>query len=115
MNFITNSVWALRDTQAQERKIRIVIKESSKNLVVRFADSGYGLEEGTSDKIFLPTFSTKRNDKGEIIGTGMGLAIVKSFVEDYDGGSVNVSSPCDLGGAEFEIAIPIPNLSRRNR
>lgn len=115
VNFITNSVWALRDTQAQKREIRVVIKETAKLLLVRFADSGYGLEEGTSDKIFLPTFSTKRNDKGEIIGTGMGLAIVKSFVEDYAGASVNVSSPCDLGGAEFKIAIPIPNLSRRNR
>ena len=115
VNLITNAVWALEDTWAEKRKIRISMREVEDHLEITFADSGCGLEAGTQDKIFLPTFSTKRNKKGEIIGTGLGLAIVKGFVEDYKGGSINVQSPCDLGGAQFHIRLPIPNLNNRSQ
>lgn len=113
VNLITNSVWALEDTPAGSRFIRIRVKEIDGYLEMTFADSGRGLEPGTHDKIFLPTFSTKRNDKGEVVGTGMGLTIVKSFVEDHEGGSVEVKSPSDLNGAEFIIKIPIPKFEAR--
>ncbi|MBN1795910.1 MAG: sensor histidine kinase [Sedimentisphaerales bacterium] len=107
VNMITNSVWAIVEgPQRKNRIIRVSFNENEKYISIRFADSGKGLEAGTEDKIFLPTFSTKRNAKGEVIGTGMGLTIVKSFVEDYDGASIRVKSPCDLGGAEFQIRIP---------
>ena len=106
-------MWALEDTKAEQRKIRISMWEAKNHLEITFADSGCGLEAGTEDKIFLPTFSTKRNEKGEIIGTGLGLAIVKGFVEDYKGGSINVQSPCDLGGAQFHIQIPRDQSSRK--
>ena len=116
INLITNAVWALQNTKTEQRKIRISMWEAKNYLKITFADSGCGLEAGTEDRIFAPTFSTKRNEKGEIDGTGLGLAIVKGFVEDYTGGSIHVESPCDLGGAQFHIQIPIPNLnSRRQR
>ena len=115
VNLITNAVWALKDAWIEKRTIRISMWESKNHLNITFADSGCGVEAGTKDKIFLPTFSTKRNKKGEITGTGLGLAIVKGFVEDYKGGSINVQSPCDLGGAQFHIQIPIPNLNNRSQ
>ena len=114
INLITNAVWALDNTWIEKRKIRISMWEAKNHLEITFADSGCGLEAGTEDKIFFPTFSTKRNKKGEIDGTGLGLAIVKSFVEDYKGGSIHVESPCDLGGAQFHIQIPVPNLNSRS-
>ena len=114
INLITNAVWALDNTWIEKRKIRISMWEVEDHLEITFADSGRGLEAGTEDKIFLPTFSTKRNQKGETDGTGLGLAIVKSFVEDYKGGSIHVESPCDLGGAQFHIQIPVPNLNSRS-
>ena len=92
VNLITNAVWALEDTEAAKREIRVSIWEAENHLEITFADSGCGLEAGTADKIFLPTFSTKRNEQGEIIGTGLGLTIVKGFVEDYKGGSIQVST-----------------------
>ena len=114
VNLITNAVWALDNTWIEKRKIRISMWEVEDHLEITFADSGRGLEAGTEDKIFLPTFSTKRNEKGEIDGTGLGLAIVKSFVEDHTGGTIHVESPCDLGGAQFHIQIPVPNLNSRS-
>lgn len=113
INLITNSVWALQDTKGVDRKIRVVIFEEKGYIQVQFADSGCGLAVGTEDKVFVPTFSTRRNERGEQIGTGMGLSIVKDFVESYAGGSIQVESPCDLGGAQFHIRVRVPDLASR--
>lgn len=105
VNFITNSIWALEDKPANERVIRVTTSETNGIIRMSFADSGIGIEEGTTDRIFLPTFSTRRNDSGEIDGTGMGLTIVKGFVEAYPGGKIEVLSPSELGGAQFNLTV----------
>lgn len=106
INLITNSIWALQNTKKDEKVISIKIEADLEWIFVYFSDSGIGLELDTEDKIFLPTFSTRRNSEGDVIGTGMGLAIVKNFVESY-GGSISASSSSLLGGAEISIKIPI--------
>lgn len=109
VNFISNSVWALEETAAESRKIRVRLSRTGNQLRLSFADSGRGLEAGTERQIFLPTFSTRRNRRGEVVGTGMGLAIVKNFVEDHPGGKIIAQSPSDLGGAEFTIMVDVPS------
>jgi signal transduction histidine kinase len=115
VNLISNSVWALEVKNTQEKKIRVKAFESQDDIHIKFADSGIGIEAGTNEQIFLPTISTKRNSEGEVIGTGMGLAIVKDFVESHERGSIGVESPCDLGGAQFHIQIAIPDLLSRGK
>jgi hypothetical protein len=114
VNFITNSIWAIVESDKETRVIHLDIKTSRGYLELSFSDSGKGLEKGTEDKIFESGFSTKRNQKGEIIGTGMGLAIVKNFVESYDNASITCKSPCKLGGAEFDVRIPVIAESGKN-
>ena len=114
INMITNAVWALDDTPRDKRKIRVRVLKTDNKLQISFADSGCGIEAGTIDRIFEPTFSTRRNQRGDIIGTGMGLAIVENFVYSY-GGTIKVESPSDLGGAEFHIKVPIPEMKKRRR
>lgn len=113
VNFIVNAIWATEDTPRDQRRIRIEIYADSEILHFNFSDSGRGIEPGTEDLIFLPTFSTRRNEKGDVIGTGMGLAIIKTLIETSHGGNIEAISPCDLGGAEFRIQIPIPKLAER--
>lgn len=108
VNFITNSVWALENTPAEDRKIRVRLSHTDDYLMLDFADSGCGIAAGTEDSIFEPTFTTKRNKKGDLIGTGMGLAIVQIFVESY-GGKITLEPRSDLGGAQFVIQIPLRN------
>ena len=105
VNFITNAVWALEDIPAEKRQIKLRIYSDTTFLHFWFADSGKGIAAELGKDIFLPTISSKRNLKGEVIGTGMGLAIVKGFVEAYDG-TIEVVSPSTLGGAEFHITVP---------
>jgi len=111
VNLITNSIWALQNIAKDKRIILVTIEADSEWIVIHFSDSGIGLEAGSEDKIFNPTFSTKRNPKGDVIGTGMGLAIVKSFIDSYNG-SIFAFSPGKLGGAEFVLRIPVPILEK---
>jgi len=109
VNLLTNSVWAFRNypKPAEGRIIKLTIDEEGSFIVIRFADNAKGLEKGTENMIFTPNFSTRRNEKGVVDGTGMGLAIVQTFVCDHAGGTIEVASPGQIGGAEFIIKIPV--------
>lgn len=106
VNLITNSVWAMRHVPESERVIEVKIGDSGGQVVVEFSDSGCGLEFGTEQDIFKPMFSTRRNRKGIVEGTGMGLAITKTFVVNHCQGSITASNSSRLGGALFEICFP---------
>lgn len=107
VNLLTNSIAAMQNTSAEARKIIVALREEGREVILVFADSGCGLEVGTENRIFDPMYTTKRDHKGNIEGTGMGLAIVKTFVEDHSKGKIFVQSPGRLGGAEFEIRVPM--------
>jgi signal transduction histidine kinase len=107
INLITNSIHAFEKIRGKEnRVIRVSLTERKTEVFLSFADSGRGIEAGTEESIFEPMFSTRRNAKGKVEGTGMGLSLVKTFVEDHSGGRIKVVSPGCLGGAEFQICVP---------
>lgn len=89
-NLIANSVDAFNRPDATSvRKIEFRFEYDIKTGInVVYEDSGPGLEDDIVDpnKIFLPFVSTKRDEHtGEQIGTGLGMWITKSVIDDYDG------------------------------
>ena len=107
VNMLSNSVTALTRTPAKSRIVKISAKKIGNDVEIRFKDSGCGLEKGTEKYIFNPMYSTRRGDKGNVVGTGMGLAIVNTFVSEHSsGGHVRAYATSDLGGAEFVITVP---------
>lgn len=91
-NLITNSVDAYKRPDAgDEREIKLSFAFNpleSNGINVIYQDFGPGLLEEISDpnKIFQPFFTTKRDEKtGEKIGTGLGMWIVKSTIDEYSG------------------------------
>ncbi|HCM9504266.1 TPA: ATP-binding protein [Enterobacter roggenkampii] len=105
INLITNSTWALENTQHEERKIKIVFERvGGTRLKLAFMDSGCGLETGQENTIFLPMHSRKTDRKGNSVGTGMGLSIIKSQVEEHmPSGTITAQQYSELGGAGFYI------------
>lgn len=106
VNLITNSVWAMEKKPKGQRTIRLTLSLDGGDCVLVFEDSGRGLEADTEEQIFQPTFSTKRDEKGDVFGTGMGLTIVKSCVAENSGGTIKACVSGELGGAVFELRVP---------
>jgi len=91
-NLINNAVQAI-DGQGE---IDIEMSSDSKNLTIQVKDSGPGISEKDLDKIFEPMFTTKST------GTGLGLVICKSIVEQH-GGTISVSNK----PTTFTITLPL--------
>lgn len=88
-NLIANSVDAFkrRDYKGALRIITISFTLKTGTVEVIYKDSGPGLSKDIKNpqKIFEPFFSTKRDKKGNKIGTGLGMWIVKNTLDEYSG------------------------------
>ena len=81
-------------------EIFVSLKNEGANLRLDVKDTGKGISQDEADKIFERFFQAK----GAASGTGIGLALVKSFVELHHG-EARVES--ELGkGSDFIVVIP---------
>jgi signal transduction histidine kinase len=80
-------------------KVEISAAHSSGRLSLTIADNGNGISPANSDKIFMPFFTTRRDDGG----TGLGLGIVKSLLRAY-GGDISLGSSDK--GTVFFLSLP---------
>jgi two-component system phosphate regulon sensor histidine kinase PhoR len=72
---------------------------------VQVADNGYGIPVDKLDKIFEPFVRVRDSRTAHIQGTGLGLNLVKTFVEAHSG-HVTVESQVDSGSV-FTIYLPL--------
>ena len=91
-NLIVNSVDAFKRTDSgtvREIKISFSVNFNEKSGISSiYEDTGPGLLEEILEPniIFQPFFTTKRDEKtGEKVGTGLGMWIVKSTIDEYNG------------------------------
>lgn len=107
-NLITNSVDAYKRPDAgNSREITFKFSIETNFVSISYEDSGPGLlsEITDSNKIFQPFFTTKRDEKtGEKIGTGLGMWIVKSTVDEYNGDVEIIRSR-----PNFKIKVSLPH------
>ena len=115
MNLCTNAYHAMRKKggilEVELNDIEISGKNSipdvnilpGKYVELKVSDTGHGMDEEILEKIFDPYFSTKK--KGE--GTGLGLALVYSIVEEHNG-YIKVYSTVGKG-TQFYVFFPVAN------
>ena len=87
-NLITNSATILRDLNGDKKEIRITLLDRQDSIVLDYSDNGPGLASAykTNPELILEPFeSDKTNDMGEMVGTGMGMWLIKRTVSDYNG------------------------------
>jgi len=87
-NLITNSATILRDLNGDKKEIRITLLDRQNSIVLDYSDNGPGLASAyktNPDLILEPFESDKTNDMGEMVGTGMGMWLIKRTVSDYNG------------------------------
>lgn len=85
-----------------ESTIHFELAQDKKNLLFRFRDEGIGISEEEQHQLF-DAFRRGTN-VGDIEGVGLGLSIVKQFVELH-GGTISVESEVNKG-TTFTVIIP---------
>lgn len=102
LNLLSNAVYWLGQSDEKTRQIEIRMSsiEDGKRARVAVHDSGPGVSDEDSDRIFWPGMTNKPG------GIGMGLTVAAELVSEY-GGRLALVRPGKLGGATFTFDIPV--------
>ncbi len=88
-------------------RVSISLKIEEKNAVISIEDSGIGISHEALSSIFEPFKQDPNPLKGMYNnGLGLGLSIVKNYMEIH-GGTISVSSPGIGKGSTFTMRLPI--------
>lgn len=107
INLLTNSYSACLHNKIS-REIHLQLKNSDnerEGFEIIISDSGNGIPEDFREIIWEALYTTKMDEKRNDSGTGLGLTIVQSIIDDMDG-SRKVENDEDLKGAKFTIWLP---------
>ena len=92
---LSNALDAVKNRQ--NPSINIKIAKDGADVIIVISDNGGGIRQKNINDIFEPYFSTKQT------GTGIGLYIVKTIIEQSFGGKIEARNISD--GAEFTVRI----------
>ena len=118
-NLVNNSINYTKD----KGKILVEIKKIHKEekfggktfkedcVVVSVSDNGYGIKKEDQDKIFTKFFRADNARERKTDGTGLGLYIVKSILENSSGDIWFTSNENE--GSVFYVAIPIDGMKTK--
>lgn len=98
VNLIDNALHAV--ASRSDGRVQLSARASGDRVELVVSDNGGGIAEEQRSKIFEPFFTTKT--VGE--GTGLGLWITFTIVQDYEG-EITVRNS-QAGGAEFQVLLP---------
>ncbi len=99
-NLLTNAIQALAE-RPEPRVLEVTTEERGTFIRITIADNGPGIAQEHQGKIFDPFFTTKPQGKG----TGLGLTISHSIMEEHHGKIWVQSEPGN--GARFFIELPV--------
>jgi PAS domain S-box-containing protein len=100
INLLSNA----RDASPPGSAIRVKSEAFEQTIDLIVEDEGSGIPKAIIDRLFEPFFTTKEVGKG----TGLGLALVYSIVEEHYG-QITIDSPADLElqrGTRIRVSLP---------
>jgi len=105
VNLATNAVQAMVDTGGGQVTLKAYETDGSGSpIVAEVTDTGPGIPPDTLAQIWTPFYTTKAE------GTGIGLSIVRSLVEQQAGAAITVESRLGVG-TTFRLTMPAIGVS----
>ena len=105
-NLASNAIKFTPDTGS----LKIYVRRSDGVILVSVTDTGIGISKEDMDKLFHPFKQLNSYLTNEHAGTGLGLALVKKFVELHDG-RIWVESKVGEGST-FTFSIPVGSIQK---
>lgn len=106
VNLLSNA----RDASPNNSVIRIESSIDRHSVEIKVTDEGSGIEPDAIERIFEPFFTTKEVGKG----TGLGLALVYSIIEEHYG-HINIQSPAnEITGKGTCVTISLPRFQEES-
>lgn len=96
-NLVKNAIQAIPEDSVGLIHIKLATRDES--AVISIQDNGVGIPPETSDKVFMPNFTTKNS------GTGLGLAICKNIIDQMQGDIYFETQPGK--GTTFYVSLPL--------
>lgn len=113
LQVFVNLLGNARDASEPGGRVRMSVSSGEGMATIDVEDEGTGIPAEQQSQVFEPFFTTK--DPGE--GTGLGLALVYSIMEDM-GGSVQIQSPIgppERPGTRVILQLPLCNYGSEFR
>jgi two-component system, OmpR family, phosphate regulon sensor histidine kinase PhoR len=102
MNIISN---AIKYNESENPVVKISFHYLKHTILIKFIDNGIGIEKKEIRKVFRKFYQTKRGEKGEVEGSGLGLYLVFNIARIHDW-KISASSAGLGKGAMFTLVIP---------
>ncbi len=99
LNIMVNARDVLVEREVAGGQVRVRSQNNDGTLAIIISDNGGGIREEIMEKIFDPYFTTK----GPVKGTGIGLYMAKTIIEQNMGGRLTASN--GESGAVFRIEV----------
>jgi len=96
-NIMNNAIQAM----PEGGNLKVALSEGDHHAILRIIDSGCGISKDALDQVFVPFYTTKPK------GTGLGMPIVKHFVELHKGDLLIDSKEGE--GTVVTISLPLNN------
>lgn len=87
-------------------RVELSLRREGPEAVISVRDTGTGIDAQLLERLFRPFMQADRTLARSGGGLGLGLALVKGFVE-LQGGSVSARSEGPGGGSEFSVRFPL--------
>ncbi len=97
-NLVKNAIQAIPEEQ-ENKIVFVTVFRQGEEVKIAVKDNGNGISLENQERVFEPKFTTKSS------GMGLGLAIIKNIIENYNGTITFETEP--NVGTEFLVSFPI--------
>ncbi|MBN2018340.1 MAG: HAMP domain-containing histidine kinase [Candidatus Cloacimonetes bacterium] len=99
LNILNNAKDAILEKETKNAKVQLMLDQKDGRTILTIWDNAGSIPNNIIDKVFDPYFTTKQHQKG----TGLGLYMAKTIIENNMDGSIQVKN-ID-GGVKFIIEV----------
>lgn len=96
----------------EKGKVNLTISQEGKSIKIIVSDTGLGIPANQQDKIFSKLFRADNVRETDTEGTGLGLYIIKSIIDNV-GGNIYFTSKQNQG-TTFNVLLPLTGMAKKD-